>query len=140
MQTDTSWKKLLCVWTPELLSFHINAIHDQLPSPANFNLWGKTNLGLCQLCHHRHCKLLHILNGCNHSLQDGRYNWRHDQTRRAIASGLAPYVEEANTRKGSTSEFNNLFPTIAFRTADGTTYRNPVLSLPKRSKRHTEEG
>ena len=66
-----------------------------------------------------------------HSLQEGRYNWRHDQTLRAIASGLAPYVEEANTRKGPTSEFNNFFLTIAFRTADGTTYRNPVLSLSK---------
>ena len=102
MQTDTSWKKLLYVWTPELLSFHINAIHDQLPAPANLKLWGKINLGLCQLCHHRHCTLLHIMNGCNHSLQDGRYNWRHDQTLRANASGLAPYVEEANTRKGPT--------------------------------------
>ena len=46
MQTDTSWKKLLHVWTLELLSFHINAIHDQLPSPANLRWWGKTNLGL----------------------------------------------------------------------------------------------
>ncbi|XP_071836870.1 uncharacterized protein [Apostichopus japonicus] len=58
MQVDTSWKKLLYIWTPELLSFHINAIHDQLPSPANLKMW-------------------------------------------------------------------------AFRTADGTTYRNPVLPLPK---------
>ena len=78
-----------------------------------------------------HCTLLHILNGCNHSLQDGRYNWHHDQTLRVIASGLAPYIGEANTRKGPTSEFNNFFPTITFRTADGTTYRNKALPLPK---------
>ena len=90
------------VWTPELLSFHINAIHDQIPSPTNLKLWGKTNLGLCQLCHHRHCTLLHILNGFNHSLQDGRYSWRHDQTLRVIVSGLAPYIKKANTRKGPT--------------------------------------
>ena len=49
----------------------------------------------------------------------------------AIASGLAPYVEESNTRKGPTSKFNNFFPTIAFRTGDGTTYGNPALALPK---------
>ncbi len=76
MQVDTSWKKLLYVWTPELLSFQINAIHDQLPSPANLRLWGKNNLGLCQLCNHRNCTLLHILNCCSYSLQNGRCNWR----------------------------------------------------------------
>ncbi|XP_072037648.1 uncharacterized protein [Amphiura filiformis] len=69
MQTDTSWKKLLYVCTPEILSFHINAIHDQLPSPANLKLWGKTNLGLCQLCNYRNCTLLHILNCCSYYLR-----------------------------------------------------------------------
>ena len=59
------------------------------------------------VCHHRHCTLLHILIGCNHSPQDGRYNWRHDQTLRTVASGLVPYVEKAG--KGPTSEFNNFF-------------------------------
>ena len=124
-------KKLLFVWTPELLSLNINAINDQLTSPANLKQWGETDLGLSQLCHHHHCTLLHILNGCSHSLQDGRYNWHHDQTLRAIASGLAPYVKAASIRKGLTSEFNNFFPTIAFCTADGTTYRNPVLPYLK---------
>ena len=47
MQVDLSWRKLR--YTPELLPFHINAIHDQLPSPANLKLWGKTNLGSCHL-------------------------------------------------------------------------------------------
>ena len=37
IQTDTAWKKLLYVWTRELLSFHI-VIHDQLPSPDNLIL------------------------------------------------------------------------------------------------------
>ena len=131
MQADTSWKKLLYVWTPELLSFQINAIHDQLPSPSNLRLWGKTNLGLCQLCNHQNCTLLHILNCCNYSLQNGRYNWRHDQTLRAIAGGLAPFIEDANRRKIPTTQASDFAPTIAFRTADGTTYRNPALPVPK---------
>ncbi|XP_072022867.1 uncharacterized protein [Amphiura filiformis] len=85
MQVDTSWKKLLEVWAPELLSFHVNATHDQFPSPANLRLWGKTNLGSCHLCHHNNCTLFHILNGCNYSLQSARYNSRHDQTLKAVA-------------------------------------------------------
>ena len=68
--------RLLYVWTPELLSFQINVIHDQLPSPANLRLWGKSNLGLYQLCSHQNCSLLHILNCCSFSQQNGRYNWR----------------------------------------------------------------
>ncbi|XP_072039240.1 uncharacterized protein [Amphiura filiformis] len=119
-------------WTPELLSFHINAIHDQLPSPVNLKLWGGTNLGLCQLCNYPNCTLLHILNYCSYSLENGRYNWRHDQTLRIIASGLAPYIDEANNSK--TTEYTPDFiriPTIAFRTANGTTYMNRALRTPK---------
>ena len=131
MEADTSYKKLLYVWTPELLSFHINAIYHQLSSPSNLRLWGKTNLGLCQLCKHQNSTLFHILNCCNYSLHNGRYNWRHDQTLRAIASGLAPYIEEANQRKIPTTQASNFTSTIAFCTADGTKYKNPVLPLPK---------
>ena len=130
MQVDTSWKKLLYVWTPELLSFHFNAIHDQLPSPANLRLWGKTNLGSCHLCHHSNCTLFHILNGCNYSLQSGRYNWRHDQTLKTITSGLMTFIDLANERQYGTQD-RDYIPTIAFRTADGTAYRNPAIPLQK---------
>ena len=131
MQVDTSWKKLPYVWTPELLSFHVNAIHDQLPSPADLRLWGKTNLRSCHLCHHNNCTLFHILNGCKYSLQSGRYNWRHDQTLKAIANGIMPFIEEAN-QKYINPEDINYMTTIKFCTADGVTYRNPALPLPKR--------
>ena len=44
---------------------------------------------------HQNCTLLHILNCCSFSLQNGRYNWHHDQTLRAIiATGLATYVTQ----------------------------------------------
>ncbi|XP_072020485.1 uncharacterized protein [Amphiura filiformis] len=126
MQVDTSCKKLLYVWTPELLSFHVNAIHDQLPSPS------KTNLGSCHLCHHNNCTLFHILNGCNFSLQSGRYNWRHDQTLKAVANGIMPFIEEANQKSYTPPEDTNYMTTVKFRNADGVTYRNPALPLPKR--------
>ena len=104
MQTDPSLKKLLHVWTLELLSFHIRSIHDQLPSPAKLRLSGKTNLGLCQLCHHRQCTLLHILNGCRYSLQNERKILYHDQTLRAIVLGMAPFVKYANKKTSTVSK------------------------------------
>ena len=67
MQVDTSWKKLLYIWTPELLTFHVN---DQLPSPANLRLWGKTNLGSRLLYHVNPCspegfpKHIFLMGGC----------------------------------------------------------------------------
>ena len=51
-------------WIDQLLSFRL------MPSktnsncyyhhPANLTLWGKSNLGLCQLCSHQSCILLYI--------------------------------------------------------------------------------
>ena len=118
--------------TPELLSFHFNAVHDQQPSPVNLRLWGKTNLGSCRHCHHSNCTLFHILNGCNYSLQSGRYNWRHHQTLKTITSGLMPFIDQSNERKYCTQD-TGYFPTIAFRTADGTAYRNTAIPLPKKA-------
>ena len=141
MQVDTSWKKLLYVWTPELLSFHINAIHDQLQTPMNLRLRGKTNLGSCQLCHHSNCTLFHILNGCNFSLQSGRYNWRHDQTLKAIASGVMLFIDEANQRKHGMPDNTNYIashsalqmvqptgtqPCLFQRRSEQTSYKRPT--------------
>ena len=104
VQADSPWKKLLYVLTSELLSFQINAINDQLAPPANLRLWSKSNLLLCQLWSHQNCTLHHILNYCSFLLQkNGRYNWGHDQTLRAIAIVLAPYIDQANRKKNNTS-------------------------------------
>ncbi|XP_072022194.1 uncharacterized protein [Amphiura filiformis] len=132
MQVDTSWKKLLYVWTPEMLSSHIITIHEQLPTPTNLRLWGKNNIGSCQICHHSKSTLFHILNGCNFSLKSGRYNWRYDQTLKAKTEGLMPFIDAANQRKHSVPDNTSYIATIAFRTADGTAKRNPALPLPKK--------
>ena len=44
---------------------------------------------------------------------------------------MAPFIEDANRRKIPTTQASDFAPTIAFRTADGTTYRNPALPVPK---------
>ena len=59
-------------------------------------------------------------------LQSRRYNWRHDQTLKTITSGLMPFIDQSNERNYCTQD-TGYIPTIAFRTADGTTYRNPAI-------------
>ena len=128
MQVDTSWNKVLYLLSPELLAFHYNSIHDTFPSPANLKLWGKTKLGSCQLCNHQHCTLFHILNCCKHSLESGRYNWRHDQTLGAIAEG----IEEAYNSPIRLSGEERT-PAINFLTKEGKPYRNKFVLLPNTS-------
>ena len=128
MQVDTSWNKLLYIWSPELLSFHINAVHDLLPSPANLRLWGKTDTGKCELCHHNNCTLFHILNNCNFSLHDGRYNWRHDQTLITIRQGLLPFITMANSRTNQDClNKDHIVKAPKFKSATGSSYYNPEL-------------
>ena len=67
---------------------------------------------------------------------EGTIAWLHDQTLKAIVSGLIPYVDEANNNRPSTSQSQSFSPTIAFQTADGTKYRNPVL--PYRKPKETD--
>ena len=97
----------------------------------NLRLWGETNLGSCQLCHHRNFTPFHILNGCNYSLQIRRYSWRHNQTLKTFTSGLMPFMDQANERECSPQDTGDI-PTIAFCAADGTAYRNPAIPLPKK--------
>lgn len=84
MSMDMSWNKLLYVWTPTLLNFYNNAMCDTLPSPANLKLWKKTDIGKCDLCSHNNGSMDHILCWCKRSLNEGRYNWRHDMVLRVM--------------------------------------------------------
>ncbi|XP_072028430.1 uncharacterized protein [Amphiura filiformis] len=58
--------------------------------------------------------------------------WIHDQTLKTVADGIMPFIEEANQESYIPPEDTNCMTTIKFRTADGVTYRNPALPLPKR--------
>ena len=48
MQVDTSWKKLINIWISVIWN-KINAIYDQMSSPVNQRLWGKTSWD-CSSC------------------------------------------------------------------------------------------
>ena len=72
------------------MKFLIRAAYDTLPSPANLQIWYKTQSPNCDLCGCR-CTLKHILSSCTSALADGRYRWRHDE----ILKEIAKIVENA---------------------------------------------
>ena len=70
-----------------MTKFLIQATNDVLPTPTNLAMLEKTEDPNCYQCGARGT-LRHILSGCNTSLAEGRYRWRHDSVLREIAAGL----------------------------------------------------
>ena len=90
MQLDLGWNNLIYNYnfSPELLKFHLNSIHDVAHTPANMRLWKYSSTAKCTLCGWNNCNLKHILTCCNVALHGKRYNWRHDQVLRVICQML----------------------------------------------------
>ena len=76
------------------MKFLLNSAIDTLPTKVNLKLWGKRASDKCR-CGRRET-LNHILNGCDLSLQEGRYTYRHDNILhcldrvKRIFSGVVP--------------------------------------------------
>ena len=98
MTFDTTWNNLLYKLSPALLKFHLNAIHDTAMTPSNLKLWNKNPLGNCKLCG-RYGTLSHILTHCKVSLNQGRYNWRHDQVLRTIMTPVFAHFKHQHVTK-----------------------------------------
>ena len=64
----------------------LNAAHDTLPHDSNLHLWKKKPNPSCPLCGHQKQTLLHVLNNCETALHHRRYNQRHDEVLKEIAS------------------------------------------------------
>ena len=67
------------------LRFLIRSVYDLLPTPANKNVWFRTDEHRCELCGEVGT-LNHILSACRVALHQGRYRWRHDLVLKEIAS------------------------------------------------------
>ena len=76
----------------ERIRFLIKSVYDLLPTPANKNIWFKTE-EKCMLCG-EHSTLNHILAGCKIALSQGRYKWRHDQVLRELANVIQTKIVE----------------------------------------------
>ena len=86
--------------SPCLLKFHLNSIHDVAHTPANMSLWNMAETGHCSLSPHcstlQHLTHIGCLQVCNFSLNNKRFNWRHDNVLRVIAKALLGQIGKFN--------------------------------------------
>lgn len=91
-KSDMIWKSYMFDMKKGTLKFLMNSCLDTLPTQTNLHQWGKSTTNLCKLClgadpplhGYRKETLLHILNHCKKSLNQGRFTWRHDNILRYV--------------------------------------------------------
>ena len=95
VRNDLSWK---CIWAfgPQLLRFCVQSCFNTLPSPNNCVRWGLSDDKSCVLCKASLCTLPHILSGCHFSLNNGRWNYRHDCVLKVLLDVLEVLIQERN--------------------------------------------
>ena len=72
---DLTWKSIIFDLPRRVLSFAVRSSIDYLPTFCNLRTWGKRSQTKCKLCGNYET-LLHVLNNCTVSLNQGRYTWR----------------------------------------------------------------
>ena len=85
-KNDATWKGYIFNLPRGTMKFLLNAAIDTLPTRVNLKLWGKMSNDKCR-CGRRET-LNHILNGCDLSLKEGRYTYRHDNVLKYISECL----------------------------------------------------
>ena len=120
MQLDFGWNNLIYNYkmSPSLLKFHLNSksIHDDAHTPGDMSLWNMAETGHCSLCGLRHCNIKHILAVCNFSLNNKRFNWRHDNVLSVIAKALLDQIGKFSREEIERLERN----WTCFRSSKGT--------------------
>ena len=92
--TLTSTKSIWCTvqkYMPkDIFNFTIRYLNNTLSNMSNMHMWGYSGNKLCVLCHQVQT-LGHVVAGCNVSLADGGYTWRHDSVLQVIANSLTRF-------------------------------------------------
>ena len=90
---DLSWNDILAT-PPNLLSFCLSSTYDVLPSPNNLKRWHICTESSCFLCNKEVCTTAHVLGGCQSSLNQGRFTFRHDSVLKELAETLKVFLSE----------------------------------------------
>ena len=98
MSLDLSWNNLIYTLPPKLLSFALNATQMTLPTPDRLRVWNYTQLSKCGLCSHPRSSLFHILCNCRFSIQNKRFEWRHDSVLRTVARVIFARLKNQNSK------------------------------------------
>ena len=86
-QLNKIWSTAQSNLPKNIFNFTIRYINNTLPTRKNLVKWGISSDSDCSLCLMPE-SLLHIVAGCKHYLQQGRYTWRHDSVLNFIAHSL----------------------------------------------------
>ena len=84
---------------PRVVAFVLNAQINSVRTPDMLNLWGYLPTAACKLCDAKQCSLHHVLVGCKLSLNQGRYQWRHDSVLSHIEQALEELLSLFNDRE-----------------------------------------
>ena len=98
IKNDLSWK---CIWAfgPQLLRFCVQSCYNTLPSPNNCVRWSLSEDESCILCSTSPCTLPHILSGCKFSLNNGRWNFRHDRVLKVLLDGIEELLQKQKSSR-----------------------------------------
>ena len=96
---DLSWDNLIMGPGSRVVSFVLNATHNSVMTPDLRHICGYINDPVCNLCsggERPTATLHHIIAGCNHSLADHRYTWRHDSVILTLLQSIQPVIMKHN--------------------------------------------
>ena len=91
---NSVWNRILDGLPPGQLSFILRAASDTLPTPLNLRRWRLRVDSKCSLCGSASPTVLHILNTCPTSLNQGRFTWRHDRVLQRLVRGIIPALSK----------------------------------------------
>ena len=87
LQEDKNWRSLMWSLPTAVQQFASKAAIDVLPTRANLLRWKVACDSSCPSCGVKET-LHHVLNNCQHLLNNGAYKWRHDSILIQLASAL----------------------------------------------------
>jgi hypothetical protein len=94
-KSDLTWRSIMFDLPRGVLSFAVRSAIDYLPTFKNLKTWGKRFNTKCTRCGN-HESLLHVLNNCPLSLNQGRYTWRHNSILRHTLTTLTGLIDDSN--------------------------------------------
>ena len=86
-------------WSSAFWGFCVQSCYNTLPSPNNCVRWKFTDDQSCVLCKAPLCTLPHILSGCKFSLNQRRWDYRHDRVLKVLLDGIEELLQEKRDRK-----------------------------------------
>ena len=87
-ENNLEWQSMIGSLPRGLQGWAGRAATNSLPTPDNLAKWKKMVSKTCPLCGISPCTLFHLLNNCQTSVNQDRYNYRHDSILSYIYSML----------------------------------------------------